>query len=84
MWNWLVSSLSLGGTIVLFDGSPFYPNANRMPDLIDAEDIAIFGTSAKFISALEKAGVKPKKSHTLSNLKSILSTGSPLSHESFE
>jgi acetoacetyl-CoA synthetase len=84
MWNWLVSSLSLGGTIVLFDGSPFYPSANRMPDLIDAEDIAIFGTSAKFISALEKAGVKPKKSHTLSNLKSILSTGSPLSHESFE
>lgn len=84
MWNWLVSSLSLGGTLVLFDGSPFYPNANRMLDLIDAEDIAIFGTSAKFIAALEKAGAKPKASHTLSALKSILSTGSPLSHESFE
>jgi len=84
MWNWLVSSLSLGGTIVLFDGSPFYPNANRMLDLIDAEDIAIFGTSAKFISALEKAGAKPKASHCLSALKAILSTGSPLSHESFE
>ena len=84
MWNWLVSSLSLGGTIVLFDGSPFYPNANRMLDLIDAEDIAIFGTSAKFISALEKASSEPKASHKLSALKAILSTGSPLSHESFE
>ena len=84
MWNWLVSGLALGATLVLFDGSPFHPGPQRLIDLIDAEAISIFGTSAKFIAALEKAGAKPRESHRLTRLKAMLSTGSPLSHESFE
>lgn len=84
MWNWLVSGLALGATLVLYDGSPFHPEPTRLIDLIDAEDISIFGSSAKFIAALEKAGVKPRESHKLHSLKTILSTGSPLAHESFE
>ncbi|MBT8764963.1 acetoacetate--CoA ligase [Metapseudomonas boanensis] len=84
MWNWLVSGLALGATLVLFDGSPFHPGAERLIDLIDAEGISIFGTSAKYLAALEKAGEKPGQSHQLTRLKALLSTGSPLSHESFE
>lgn len=84
MWNWLVSGLALGATLVLFDGSPFHPQPTRLIDLIDAEDISIFGTSAKFLAALEKAGAKPRETHKLERLKAILSTGSPLAHESFE
>lgn len=84
MWNWQVAGLALGATLVLYDGSPFHPEPTRLIDLIDAEDISIFGTSAKFIAALEKAGVKPRESHKLSRLKTILSTGSPLAHESFD
>ncbi|MDP9940803.1 acetoacetate--CoA ligase [Ectopseudomonas alcaliphila] len=84
MWNWQVSGLATGATLVLYDGSPFHPEPTRLIDLIDSEDISIFGTSAKFIAALEKAGVKPRQSHKLSSLKAILSTGSPLAHESFD
>lgn len=84
MWNWQVAGLALGATLVLYDGSPFHPAPTRLIDLIDAEDISVFGTSAKFIAALEKAGVKPRESHKLLSLKTILSTGSPLAHESFE
>lgn len=84
MWNWLVSGLALGATLVLFDGSPFHPSASRLIDMIDAENISIFGTSAKFIAALEKAGARPRETHKLERLKAILSTGSPLAHESFE
>jgi acetoacetyl-CoA synthetase len=84
MWNWLISGLALGASLVLFDGSPFHPAAERLIDLIDAENISLFGTSAKFIAALEKAGAKPRETHRLSHLKAILSTGSPLAHESFE
>ncbi|OYT94485.1 MAG: acetoacetate--CoA ligase, partial [Pseudomonas sp. PGPPP3] len=70
--------------LVLFDGSPFHPSPERLIDLIDAENISIFGTSAKYLAALEKAGAKPASTHKLTRLKTILSTGSPLSHESFE
>ncbi|TBV10034.1 acetoacetate--CoA ligase [Phytopseudomonas dryadis] len=84
MWNWQVSGLALGATLVLYDGSPFQPDTNRLLDLIDAEDISIFGTSAKYIAALEKAGARPRESHRLQRLKAILSTGSPLAHESFD
>jgi acetoacetyl-CoA synthetase len=84
MWNWLVSGLALGATLVLFDGSPFHPGPERLIDLIDAEAISVFGTSAKYLAALEKAGAKPGSTHRLERLKAILSTGSPLSHESFE
>lgn len=84
MWNWLVSGLALGATLVLYDGSPFEPSAERLIDLVDAESISIFGTSAKYLAALEKAGVEPNRSHQLSRLKAVLSTGSPLAHEGFD
>ncbi|MEX6504393.1 acetoacetate--CoA ligase [Pseudomonas zhanjiangensis] len=84
MWNWLVSGLALGATLVLFDGSPFHPGPERLIDLIDSESISIFGTSAKYLAALEKAGARPGSSHRLERLRTILSTGSPLAHESFE
>jgi acetoacetyl-CoA synthetase len=84
MWNWLVSGLALGATLVLFDGSPFHPGPERLIELIDAEGISIFGTSAKYLAALEKAGAKPRETHRLQRLKALLSTGSPLAHESFD
>ncbi|GIX32640.1 MAG: acetoacetyl-CoA synthetase [Lysobacterales bacterium] len=84
MWNWLVSSLAVGATVVLYDGSPFYPDGKVLWDLVDADGITVFGTSAKYLAALEKAGVKPRESHRLSTLKTILSTGSPLLPESFD
>ncbi|MDA8946757.1 acetoacetate--CoA ligase [Luminiphilus sp.] len=84
MWNWLVSGLASGATLILYDGSPMAGDGRVLLDAIDRERISIFGTSAKFISGLEKAGAKPRETHTLSSLKTLLSTGSPLSHESFE
>lgn len=84
MWNWLVSGLACGCTVVLYDGSPFADNGRRLIDAIDDEEISVFGTSAKFIASLEKAGIKPRETHELRYLKTILATGSPLSHESFE
>ncbi|MBV1931098.1 MAG: acetoacetate--CoA ligase [Porticoccaceae bacterium] len=83
MWNWLVSGLTTGATLVLYDGSPFAPEPNTLIDMIDEENISVFGTSAKYIAALEKEGIKPRETHQLEKLKTILSTGSPLSHESF-
>jgi acetoacetyl-CoA synthetase len=84
MWNWLVSGLACGATLVLYDGSPFADEGRALLDAIDRERITVFGTSAKFISGIEKAGLKPRLTHDLSSLKTVLSTGSPLSHESFE
>jgi len=84
MWNWLVSGLATGATLVLYDGSPFAREGSMLLDAIDSEGISVFGTSAKFISTLAKAGQQPMLSHRLEKLKTILSTGSPLSHESFE
>ena len=84
MWNWLVSSLALGATAVLFDGSPFYPDPGTLFKLAQDEKISIFGTSARYIAELEKTGVKPIKEYDLSSLKAVLSTGSPLSVASFE
>jgi acetoacetyl-CoA synthetase len=84
MWNWLVRSLALGARIFLYDGSPFFPDPGAMWQMAQDEQITIFGTSAKYLAALEKAGVKPKDSYDLNPLKAILSTGSPLSAESFE
>jgi acetoacetyl-CoA synthetase len=83
MWNWLVSGLAVGSTVVLYDGSPFYPDGNVLWDLVDEVGISIFGTSAKWISACDKAGIKPRETHRLNQLKAILSTGSPLLPESF-
>jgi acetoacetyl-CoA synthetase len=84
MWNWLVSGLATGCTLMLFDGSPFAPQPSILWDIAEQEGITVFGTSAKYIAALEKAGVKPRESHNLEKLRSVLSTGSPLAHESFE
>ena len=83
MWNWLVAGLGSEATLVLFDGSPFYPKATSLIDIAEEERISVFGTSAKYIAALEKAHVIPRESHNLEHLRAILSTGSPLSHESF-
>ncbi|MBS0557677.1 MAG: acetoacetate--CoA ligase [Proteobacteria bacterium] len=84
MWNWLVSSLAVGASVVLYDGSPFHPDGNVLWDLADEVGISVFGTSAKWIDAVEKAGIKPRESHKLLALKTILSTGSPLADESFD
>ncbi|WP_324709666.1 acetoacetate--CoA ligase [Pseudomonas citronellolis] len=84
MWNWLVSGLAVGASLVLYDGSPFHPGPERLMDLVDAEAIKVFGTSAKYIAALEKAGVRPAQTHSLDSLQTLLSTGSPLVHESFD
>jgi acetoacetyl-CoA synthetase len=87
MWNWLVSGLSTGATVLLFDGSPFHQDGEANPEVMwniaEQEGITIFGTSAKYISALEKAGVKPAISHD-HKVRTLLSTGSPLAHESFD
>jgi acetoacetyl-CoA synthetase len=83
MWNWLVSALAVGATIILFDGSPFYPDAGAIFQLAQDEKMAIFGTSARYIASVEKAGLKPKEKYDLSSLKAMCSTGSPLSEESF-
>jgi acetoacetyl-CoA synthetase len=83
MWNWLVSGLALGATIVLFDGSPFHPKPDTLWDMAEKEGVTIFGTSAKYIASLEQSGARPRETHRLEKLKAILSTGSPLSNESF-
>ena len=84
MWNWLVSGLASGATLILFDGSPFADNGNALLDAVDSEGITIFGVSAKYLSALEKSGKTPVETHDLKSLRVILSTGSPLSPESFD
>ncbi len=84
MWNWLVSSLAVGATMVLFDGSPFHPGPGSLFDLVDELGISVFGTSAKWIAAADKAGVKPRETHKLTRLRTILSTGSPLAPESYD
>lgn len=84
MWNWLVSSLAVGVKIVLYDGAPLSPTPSILWDMVDKEGITVFGTSAKYISLLEKNGVEPAKTHELSRLKAILSTGSPLADNSFD
>lgn len=83
MWNWLASGLAAGATLCLFDGSPFAPNGSVLFDYAAEEKFAVFGTSAKYIDAVRKSGLEPLKSHDLSALRLITSTGSPLSPEGF-
>jgi acetoacetyl-CoA synthetase len=83
MWNWLVSGLASGATLCLFDGSPFAPNGHVLWDYAADEQFSIFGTSAKYIDALRKDGIAPLKTHDLSALRVVTSTGSPLSPEGF-
>ncbi len=84
MWNWLVSSLQVGATVVLFDGNPAYPNLNKLWNLIDEHKISVFGTSPKFLTICEKKKIIPKRIANLTSLNTILSTGSPLSKDSFK
>ena len=84
MWNWLVSGLASGCTILLCDGNPFSPTEESLLRAVDEENVTIFGTSAKYISAIEKAGIQPRNLFEFKNLRTILSTGSPLSSESYD
>ncbi len=83
MWNWLVSTLASGATAVLYDGSPFHPGPNVLFDIVDAERLTLLGVSAKFIDSVGKAGIEPVRSHRLDTLRTICSTGSPLSPDGF-
>jgi len=84
MWNWLVSGLATGATLVLYDGAPLAPGTAALLDLAEKESVTIFGTSARYIAAIEKAGVEPARTHKLPALRTILSTGSPLAPASFD
>ncbi|WP_273437755.1 acetoacetate--CoA ligase [Sedimenticola selenatireducens] len=84
MWNWLVSGLAAEATLLLYDGSPFYPDGNVLFDYADAEKMTQFGTSAKFIDAINKAGLKPRQTHDLASVRTLCSTGSPLVPEAFD
>jgi acetoacetyl-CoA synthetase len=83
MWNWLASALASGVTIVLFDGSPFHPSPEALLDAADAEQVTLFGVSAKYLDSLKKAGLTPARSHSLASVRTICSTGSPLVPETF-
>lgn len=84
MWNWLISCLATGATLMLYDGSPFYPHANILLDYAEEEKISVFGSSAKYIDVLRKENIDFTQTHPLKNLKTILSTGSVLAPESFD
>jgi len=84
MWNWLVSALATGAAVVLYDGAPLAPNATILWDMAESERITVFGTSAKYIAAAEKAGLEPGRTHDLSALRAVLSTGSPLAGPGFD
>ncbi|MDE0361158.1 MAG: acetoacetate--CoA ligase, partial [Rhodospirillaceae bacterium] len=84
MWNWMVSALALGATLVLFDGSPFHPDPGVLWRIAERERLAVFGTSAKYLSALEKSDYRPAEHVRLPRLASVLSTGSPLAPSSFD
>ncbi|VVO11722.1 acetoacetate--CoA ligase [Pseudomonas fluorescens] len=84
MWNWLVSALAVDSAVVLYDGSPFHPGPERLIDLIDDERISVFGTSPKYLASLESNGVKPRQTHDLGSLQTLLCTGSALSPQSYD
>jgi acetoacetyl-CoA synthetase len=84
MWNWLASGIASGATLMLYDGSPFAPSPAVLWDYAQAERFTIFGTSAKYIDSCHKEGIEPAKTHDLSSIKLITSTGSPLAPDSFD
>ena len=84
MWNWLISSLAVGATVILFDGQPFYPDVGVLWKLAQDVKMTVFGTSAAYIGGVKDSGLKPGKEYDLSALRAVLSTGSPLSIENFE
>ncbi len=84
MWNWLVTGLAAGATLLLYDGSPFHASGNILFDFADAENATLFGTSAKFLDAARKSGLEPKRTHRLASVRTLCSTGSPLAPEGFD
>jgi acetoacetyl-CoA synthetase len=84
MWNWMVSSLAVGATLVLYDGAPLQPHPEVLWGMIAAEGVTVFGTSAKYLALAEKAGIVPRTSHDIAALRAILSTGSPLADHSYD
>ena len=84
MWNWLVSSLALGATIVLYDGAPLSPRRRIFWDIAESERLNVFGVSAKYLALAEKSALRPREIRDLSSLEAILSTGSPLAAHSFD
>jgi acetoacetyl-CoA synthetase len=84
MWNWLVTVLASGATILLYDGSPFHPDGNTLFTFADETQMTLFGTSAKFIDAAAKAGLRPRETHGLHSVRTMTSTGSPLAPEGFD
>ncbi len=84
MWNWLVTALASDATLLLYDGSPFHPDGNVLFDFADETGMTFFGTSAKFVDAVNKAGLSPIKTHRLATVRTMTSTGSPLAPESFD
>ncbi len=84
MWNWLVSGLASGATLLLYDGSPFHPGPEALFDFADAAGMTHFGTSAKYIDAIKNEGLEPIRTHELAALRGMMSTGSPLVEESFD
>jgi acetoacetyl-CoA synthetase len=83
MWNWLVTGLASGAAIVLYDGSPFEPNAGRLWRMVDEEELTVFGAGAKYFAAIENSGYRPSDFRAFDSLRTILSTGSPLAPESY-
>ncbi len=84
MWNWLVSSLAVGATVVLYDGAPLSPRKEQLWDMAADEKVTVFGTSAKFLALAEKQQLTPARTHDMSALRTILSTGSPLAPASYD
>jgi acetoacetyl-CoA synthetase len=84
MWNWLASALASDATILLYDGSPLHPGPDVLWAMAADEGITVFGTSPKYLAALEKAGYRPRERHALAVLRTILSTGSPLAPEQYD
>jgi acetoacetyl-CoA synthetase len=84
MWNWLVSGLATGATVLLYDGSPMIDGGRILFDFAEHEAMTVFGTSAKYIDGVAKLGLKPRESHRLDSVRVLLSTGSPLAPESFD
>lgn len=83
MWNWMVSTLALGATLTLYEGSPAYPDNTRLFQLIEDEQITVFGTSPKFLSSVEQSGFHPAVMYPMKHLRCILSTGAPLLPEQY-
>ena len=84
MWNWVLSSLAVGATVVLYDGNPAYPDSGAMWQLVQDEKVSIFGTSASYLNFIKSQGLRPGRDFDLSSLREISQTGSALSPEGFE